>query len=262
MHKARSCAYPPVFAILRDMRTAYALRDSNLVLAHGDRKYVLRIRDLPKEDKPRELLLKYGSDALSTQELLAVVLGVGTKKEELFQMTSRIMKDYGSKGILAARNVEHLSEDLKIPVGKALQIVAVMELGRRFFERNESGAAIIRTAKDVFEYAKDIRELPKEHLRGIYLNTHYKVIHDETISIGTLDANIIHPREVFKPALEYSAAAVVLVHNHPSKASEASAEDIAVTEQLIKAGKLLGISLIDHVIVTKDAFSSVPADYS
>jgi len=106
-----------------------------------------------------------------------------------------------------------------------------------------------------------MRTLSKEHLRGIYLNAHHKVIHDEVISIGTVNANIIHPREVFKPALEYSAAAVVLVHNHPSGEVGPSDADVDVTKQLIEAGKLLGIALVDHVIVTKDTFQSIALSY-
>jgi len=106
-----------------------------------------------------------------------------------------------------------------------------------------------------------MRALSKEHLRGIYLNAHYKVIHDEVISIGTVDANIIHPREVFRPAVERSAVAVILVHNHPSGVVEPSDADVAITKQLIQAGKLLGVDLIDHVIVTKDKFLSIPVEY-
>src|SRR5690606_29005623 len=113
----------------------------------------------------------------------------------------------------------------------------------------------------VFDYVADLRRLPKEHLRGLYLNGHYKVVRDEVISIGTVDANLVHPREVFRPALEHAAAAVILVHNHPSGVTQASRADIQVTEQLIEAGRLLGIELVDHVIVTKDAYASVPAPY-
>jgi DNA repair protein RadC len=104
--------------------------------------------------------------------------------------------------------------------------------------------------------------LTKEHLRGIYLNNHYHLVHDEVISIGTLDANIIHPREVFKPAIEHSASALILVHNHPSGIATPSEADVLVTKQLIEAGKLLGILLLDHIIVTKDKFISIPVDYN
>jgi DNA repair protein RadC len=107
-----------------------------------------------------------------------------------------------------------------------------------------------------------MRDLPKEHLRGLYLDTHYQLIHDEVISIGSLTSNIIHPREVFRPALEYSASAVILAHNHPSGVAKPSEADILITRQIVEAGKILGISLLDHVIVTKTKFESVPSDYA
>ena len=232
-----------------------------MILDNPARRYVLKIHDLPPEEKPREKMLSLGPASLSTQELLTALLNTGTKKEDVLAMSARIMKEYGERSIMSARNPAKLAEDLDIPIGKAIQIVAAGELGQRFFERNGASTAVIRTAKDVFEYVSDMRDLPKEHLRGIYLNAHYKVIHDEIISIGTVDTSIIHPREVFKPALEYSAAAVVLVHNHPSGSTEPSTADMEITKQLIEAGTLLGIDLIDHVIVTKKDFASIAAQY-
>lgn len=243
------------------MNTAYKLANHDLLLdAHGKR-YVLRIRDLPPEEKPRERMLAYGPSALSVQELLAIVLTTGTVKEEVFAMSSRILGEYGERAILSAADPRRLSEDLDIPLGKAIQIVATGELGRRFYRKQRNGVPIIRTAKDVYDYAVDMRSLPKEHLRGLYLDAHYQVVHDETISIGTLDANLIHPREVFRPALAYAAAALVLVHNHPSGISTPSEADIAVTRQIAEAGKLIGIDLIDHVIVTADDFMSIPFEH-
>ncbi len=106
-----------------------------------------------------------------------------------------------------------------------------------------------------------MHELSREHLRGIYLDTHNRVIHDEIISIGTINSNIVHPREVFKSAIEYNAAAFILVHNHPSGVPTPSTSDLEVTNQLIKAGKIIGINLLDHIIVTKGGFVSVQADY-
>jgi DNA repair protein RadC len=141
-----------------------------------------------------------------------------------------------------------------------MQIVAVGELGRRFFRKQKNGAAVIRTARDVYGYTVDMRALPKEHLRGLYLDAHYQVIHDETLSIGTIDANLIHPREVFRPALAHAAAAVVLVHNHPSGIVTPSEADCVVTQQIAAAGKILGIELIDHVIITDDTFISIPVE--
>jgi DNA repair protein RadC len=227
------------------------------------KRYTLpTIHDLPKEDKPREKMERFGATALSTPELLAVMLSVGTTKEDVLSMSARIMKEYGERSIMSATKPEALVEDLGIPHGKAMQIVACAELGRRFYKRNDSALPTIRTVADVYSYVKDMHDLPKEHLRGIYLNAHYKVIHDEIISIGTVDTSIIHPREVFKPALEFAAAAIILVHNHPSGLTDSSDADISITQQIIQAGSLLGIELIDHVIVTKSGFASVPADYA
>lgn len=245
---------------MNTIASPYQLKNNDLVL--GSRKYVLRIRDLPEDEKPREKMLAQGVDSLKLSDLLAVVLSTGTKKEDVLSMTSRILKEYGEHSIMAAKNPVDLSTNLDIPLGKAQQIIAAVELGRRLFQKNDAGATVIRTAEDVYKHTANMRELPREHLRGLYLNAHYKIIHDEVLSIGSIDSNIIHPREVFKPALEYSAAAVILVHNHPSGEATASLEDIEVTKQIIAAGKIIGIDLIDHVIVTKNGFESVTAPYN
>ncbi len=239
----------------------YTIADNSLILDQEPKTYILKIGDLPNDEKPREKMLKQGASTLSSQELLSVILGTGTKKEGVLEMSSRILKEYGDRGLINYNDPKILAQELNIPVIKAIQVVACSELGRRFFQKNNNGLANIRNAQDVFDYAKDMRELPKENLRGLYLNAHHKVIHDEIISIGTVDANLIHPREVFRPALEYLAVAVVLVHNHPSGDSKPSQMDCDITNQLIKVGKILGIDLLDHVVVTKDSFTSVFADY-
>jgi DNA repair protein RadC len=245
-----------------ETETPYAMFLAPMILNESDihtsgKRYVLRMRDLPNEEKPREKMLEAGPGTLSTAELLAVVLSTGTKKEEVLTMTNRIMQEYGERNVLLSTDPQGLATDLDIPIGKAMQIVACGELGRRYFRRSTNGAPVIRTAKDVYDYTIDMRNLPKEHLRGLYLNTHYQLVHDETISIGTIDANIVHPREVFRPALAYAAAAVILVHNHPSGNGDASAADRDITRQLADAGALLGIDLIDHVIITPDTFTSI-----
>lgn len=227
-----------------------------------ERQYILAVRDLPDEDKPREKLLRHGSSVLTLAELLAVVLNTGTKKEEILSMTNRILKEYGPKSILTQKDAKKLAADLDIPIGKALQIVACGELGRRTFAKNENASPVIRTASDVFEHVLDMRKFTKEQLRGLYLNAHYKLIHEETLSVGTVDASIIHPRDVFKPAIEYGAAAIILVHNHPSGETQSSSSDKAITEQVISAGKMMGIELIDHVIITKNSYKSIPANYA
>ncbi len=198
---------------------------------------------------------------MSIKELLAVVLVTGTTKESILDMSNRLIRDYGEKSILAERNAEKLSLDMDIPIVKACQIVACGELGRRFYDRNQSGFVTIRNAKDVYDYLQDMRNLPKEHLRGIYLNSHNRILRDEVISIGTVNSNMIHAREVFRPAIECNAAAVILAHNHPSGEVTPSKEDTDITAELVRAGKILGINLIDHVIITKDSFASVSANY-
>jgi len=238
----------------------YLMKNHDLLLSTGTKKYVLKVRDLPSEDKPRERLLMHGPTALSAKELMSVLLSAGTKKEEVMQMSDRILREYGDKSLLSSTDAKQLAEDLDIPLGKAMQIVAAGELGRRYFQKKRNGAAVVRTAQDVFDYTADMRNLTKEHLRGLYLDTHYQVIHDEVLSIGTIDANLIHPREVFRPAIAHAAAAVVLVHNHPSGIVTPSEADRVVTLQVAEAGRVLGIDLIDHVVVTDTDFVSIPVE--
>lgn len=242
----------------------YSIPETDLLLATDnglERKYVLKIRDLPKDDKPREKLLAVGPSSLSVQELLAAVLGTGTKKEGVLELANRVVKEYGELVLSRQTNAAQMAKDLDIPETTAIQIVACAELGKRFFQSQPGGSVVLRTAKDTFNYLQDMRDLPKEHMRGIYLNNHYKVIHDEIISIGTVNSSLIHPREVFKPAIEYGAAAVILAHNHPSGVVEPSAADIEITKQLVEAGKIIGIHLIDHIIISKDKFSTVNVQY-
>lgn len=240
---------------------SYAISSSPTIVSATNRTYVLTIHDLPNEERPRERLLEHGPRALSTTELIAVLLSVGTSKEHVLSMASRITSEYGDRNVMQETDAARLAREVGLPIGKAMQVVAAAELGRRFFARNDVALPVIRTARDVFEYVADMRKLPKEHLRGLYLNGHYKVVRDEVISIGTIDANLVHPREVFRPALEHATAAVILVHNHPSGELEPSAADVKVTRQLVEAGRILGIEVVDHVIVTKDAFASVPSNY-
>ncbi len=235
---------------------------SDLVLDGEGRQYVLKLRDLPADEKPREKLVKYGPGVLSFAELFAVILNVGTKKEEVLSMSRRLLKEYGDSVIVNQKDPNKVREMLGVPLGKACQVVACFEIGRRVFKAQDGKKPItLRTASQVYEYLKDMRELPKEYLRGLYFDSHYQLIHDEVISIGTVTSNIIHPREVFRPALEFSASAVILAHNHPSGISVPSDADIAITRQIVEAGKILGISLLDHIVITKKKFESIRADY-
>ncbi|MCF7820767.1 MAG: DNA repair protein RadC [Candidatus Pacebacteria bacterium] len=235
----------------------YTLKSNNIIIT-DNKKYVLTIKDLPEKDKPREKLLEYGPTDLSVSELIAIILQTGTKKEDVLAMSSRLLKEYGEKTLANQKDPQVISKELDIPENKACQLVACFELGRRIFKKTEGGAVTIRDAKQAFNYLKDMRSLPKEQFRGLYLNSRYRLIHDEVISIGSLTASIIHPREVFKPAIEYSTAAIIVAHNHPSGSLKPTEADIEVTQKLKQASEILGIDLLDHIIIGKNNFFSIP----
>lgn len=235
----------------------YKISDQNFVLNHGKQYKILRVKDMPDEEKPREKMIKDGAGSLSSAELLTIILGVGTKKEEVYSMSSRLLREYGEKGIAYQKDPIVIERDLKIPLVKACQIVACFELGRRFYQKKPGGSITVRAAKQAFEYLKDMGNLNKEQFRGLYLNTHYQLIHDEVISIGTLDSSLVQAREVFRPALEYSAAAIIIAHNHPSGVIKATKADIEITNKLIEAGNILDIEVLDHLIIGKNKFASI-----
>ncbi len=235
----------------------YSLVDTDIITHDGESQYILRVRDLPLEDKPREKMLAFGPSNLTHAELMAVLLGVGTRKEEVFAMSHRILREYGERAIVSEKNPKALAEALDIPIAKACQIVASLELGRRFYQDKAGKPVFVRTAQQAFEHLKGMRHLQKEQLRGLYLNSRCQVIHEEVISIGSLTANIVHPREVFRPALEHSAVAVIVAHNHPSGSLDPTRDDIETTRQLIAAGQVMGIDLLDHLIITDQDFASV-----
>lgn len=235
----------------------YKISDRNFIINHGRQYRISVVKDLPDQEKPREKMLLAGANTLSAAELLAIVLGVGTKKEEVLMMAHRLLREYGDTGVAHQKDPRVIEKDLKIPLTKACQIVACFELGRRFYQKKPGQSITIRTAKQAFEYLKDMGLLKKEQLRGLYLNSRYQLIHDEVISLGTMDATIVQPREVFRPALEYSAAAIIIAHNHPSGLLKATKADVEITNKLIKAGQILDIEILDHLIIGKNRFASI-----
>ncbi|MBU4361013.1 DNA repair protein RadC [Patescibacteria group bacterium] len=220
-------------------------------------KKVYNLKSLPIEKRPRERLIDKGPDVLKNYELLAIVLNTGYKDETVLDLTHRILQDYGSKAITKEKSVIRLMEEVGIPEMKACQIISCFELGRRFFMEDTGRMPTIQSPEDVYNYLIDMRKLKKEHFRGLYLNSRNKLIHDEVISIGTLTANLVHPREVFSPAIEFASVGVVLAHNHPSGDPEPSEDDLTITKRLVEAGKLFGIDILDHIIVAKDNFVSL-----
>lgn len=219
--------------------------------------YHMNLKEMPEEKKPREKLVKYGPDVLRISELVSIILNTGYRDENVLELSHRIIKEYGSKAISCEKNVGRLMETLEIPVVKACQIVACFELGRRFFQEEPGKMPTIRGPEDVYIYLEDMRKLKKEQFRGLYLNARNKVIHDEVISIGTLTANLVHPREVFQPAIEYLACGVIIAHNHPSGDPEPSEDDLEITRKLATVGKTMDIELLDHIIIGKNKYVSL-----
>lgn len=212
----------------------------------------MKIKDLPKIELPREKLEKYGTDKLADYELLAILLGSGIEGTNVIELSKNILtivQKVGLKNI----TLEHLLDIKGLGRAKALQIIAVFELGRRF---NSDANVEVLSPDDVWKLCSDIRDSKKEHFVAFYLNTQNHLIERQIISIGTLNASLVHPREVFEPAVAFHAASVIVAHNHPSGSMEASPEDIDVTKRLVEAGKILGIALVDHIIVTKGGFVS------
>ncbi|MEO5627709.1 MAG: DNA repair protein RadC [Candidatus Saccharimonadales bacterium] len=237
----------------------YPLVDHDILMSEDSvqEQYVLRVKDLPDNQKPREKLLQIGPRNLSLAELIAVLWGVGTKKEELLSMAQRLTKEYGEKALVTESQPQKLAEALDIPLNKACQVVAGFELGRRYYANHAGKPVFVRNAQQAHQYLRGMGFGKKEQLRGLYLNSRYQVIHDEVISVGTLTSNIVHPREVFQPAIEHGAIAIIIGHNHPSGNMEPTNADIVVTEQLLQAGKLLGIDILDHLVLTDNKYISV-----
>lgn len=242
---------------------AYEVPASDLLLNHAPHPYRIAVRDLPADERPRERLIAGGPQDLGMAELLAVIFGVGRKGEDVLALSRRVLREYGERAIAEQRDAATLAEAAGIPLGKAAQLIACFELGRRIFQEPARGRqqVFLRGIEQVVHYVAQMRDLPKEQLRGLYLNAHYGVIHEEVLSVGTLTGSLVHPREVFQPALAYGASAVILVHNHPSGVAEPSDADLAVTAQIVEAGRILGIALLDHVIVCKHSFTSIPVSY-
>ena len=222
-----------------------------------DKDYQIRVKELPGIERPREKLIRHGPDVLKNSELLAVILNTGCRGLNVLELSRMIIKDYGNKAIALEKNVGRLMEALNLPQVKACQVVATFELGRRFFLEDKGRIPTIKGPEDVFKHLSDMKKLQKEHFRGLYLNTRNRLIHDEIISMGSLNLSLVQPREVFRPAIEYSAAALILAHNHPSGDPEPSEDDIKVTRQIADVGKLMEIDVLDHVIIGEERFVSL-----
>ena len=214
-----------------------------------------KIKDLPEFERPREKLIKKGAKALKKEELLAILLRTGLKGKNALEVADDILVKYGDKKLLNA-SYEELRNIHGVGLTKAAQILAAIELGSRLFKEKSEKEIYINSSEDAIKELAHIKENKKENFVVLYLDARNKLIYKETVSIGSLNANLVHPREVFEPAVRYLAAQIVLAHNHPSGDPEPSEDDLLLTKKLVESGKILGIEVFDHIIVARDSFFS------
>jgi len=219
----------------------------------------LIIRDLPAAERPRERLAKDGPGALSTAELLAILLRTGTAKESAIALAQRLLAEFKTLRGIARASVEELSGISGLGLAKAAQLKAAFELGKRVADPGEVRPAVHSTAEAAALVMEKLRYEQKEHFRLLLLDTRNQVIAISDVSVGSLDRSIVHPREVFKEAIKRGAAKVIAVHNHPSGDPSPSEEDRAITRRLAEAGELIGIELVDHVVIGDGRYQSVKA---
>jgi len=209
------------------------------------------IRELPKVERPREKLIQKGTQNLKDEELLAILLRTGVEGKSAIQTAKQILNKYSKKRLLRL-SYEDLIKIKGIGPAKACTILAAIELVKRALKIGEETLPKIQSIKDVIAQFSYLREKTREHLAALYLNARNEVVFKKHIFVGTLDANIAHPREIFEQALTNHASAVILVHNHPSGDPEPSKADLEITKRILEAGKIMGIDVLDHIIITKN----------
>jgi DNA repair protein RadC len=219
------------------------------------------VHDLPLSERPRERLSKLGSEALSSQEILALILGRGIKGESVIVTAQKLLIRFGNLKNLASASIEELTQIKGIGPAKAAQIKATFELSKRLENSSSETTKItVKSPEDVVKTARNLlKGKKKEHFLVICLDTRNHLIKTSTVSIGSLDCSIVHPREVFKDAISSSAASVIFIHNHPSGDPTPSEDDIKMTKRLIEAGEIIGIEVLDHIIICDSEHLSMKA---
>ena len=223
-----------------------------------DKDFSFTVRDLPRPERPRERLQKLGADALSSQELLALVIGRGIPKKSVMTIAQELISRFGNVKAISQASIEELSQIKGIGIAKAAQIKACFELARREdLDLEDLVPFEIKNPEAVVKAVRaSIQDKAKEHFKLILLNSRNKILRISPVSTGTLTTSLVHPREVFRDAITHSAASVVLAHNHPSGDPEPSEDDLKITKKLVESGKILGIEVIDHIIIGKNNYYS------
>lgn len=215
-----------------------------------------KIKNLPKHEQPREKLIEKGPMNLRDVELMAILLGTGRTGKNVLEVAAEILKKHPMKKLISL-NYKEISEIKGIGPGKACSLLAAMELTKRALEVEDNNLPMINSAKDAVAQLQELRTAKKEHFVVLYLNARNQLVHKETISIGTLNASLVHPREVFKPAIDCLASNIILAHNHPSGDVEASEEDIELTRRIKRAGDIIGIEVIQHIIISNNNYKII-----
>jgi DNA repair protein RadC len=219
--------------------------------------YDIMMKDLPSEERPREKLMRHGTDRLSNSELLAILLGSGTKSLSVLRLAEHLLARFSALRTLANASAEELMSVKGVGEAKAAVILAAFELAKRLADSNMEVREVITSPRDAADLVlRELSMADKEHFMIIMLNTKHRVIGKKVISIGHLSGSLVHPREMFKEVIRRSSAAVIVVHNHPSGDPTPSKDDIAVTRRLVEAGQLLGIQVLDHIVVGDNCYVS------
>lgn len=216
------------------------------------------IRQIPLEDRPRERMLFHGAETLGNAELLAILLGTGSRGCSAVDLADRMLKHFGGANKLVEADLQELIDMPGIGLAKATQLKAAIEFGRRIARMSSATRPQLLTPEDAANYMMDrLRFERREHFVVLHLDSKSRLIGEEVASIGSLNASIVHPREIFKTALKRSAAAIICLHNHPSGDPTPSFEDIEVTSRLVEAGQLLGVEVLDHIVIGENCFLSM-----
>lgn len=209
----------------------------------------IRMHDLPNSERPRERLTKLGPSALSASELIAIILGTGTKQENVLQLSERVLAHFGGLNGLSKATPAQLERIHGLGKAKIANLLATLELGRRLVVASPDERPVIKTAADAAHLVMDMNTLEQEHVRLILLDASNRVIALPTVYIGTVNTAVLRIAEVYREAIARNAPAMVIAHNHPSGDPSPSPEDVQLTRRLVDAGKLLDIVLIDHIII-------------
>ncbi|MCH7773086.1 MAG: DNA repair protein RadC [Bacteroidetes bacterium] len=219
---------------------------------------MLGVKDLPLDDRPREKLILRGPQNLSDAELLAILLRTGMKGKSVLTIAQEIINKEKNLSNLASRSLDSLTKEAGIGKDKAATLLAAFEMSRRIQSQSKLFSnKKITSPKDIAEiFIPILRDEVKEKFIVVCLNSANKVIKNETISIGNLNSSVVHPREIFKVAIDSLSASIILIHNHPSGNPEPSNEDISITKKIVEAGKIMDIPVFDHIIIAGDTFTS------